>query len=272
MESAVESYAFAMNTQMKSGTLPVTIRAAISFAIPTEGKTRYIAFGSPPYPDVESKGDANDPTPTCFNCNRTGHIAKRCPKPRAKKCMNCNEVGHTINKCPLPIKCTACGSTKHTRYDCTRTPGNTTKGQHRADGPTVGGEILLYLHPSHISHAVLQFSVSYHKSKNDTELTHTNINMKLWESNTKDIEANFVSVESQDTIQALVEMFNIDLDTITTWASKQDLMHVKIHFCPHGPAALVGTNFFTTNAFGEFTDDIEAIRARGCSLASDIKK
>jgi len=55
-------------------------------------------------PRPQSKLINDQPVITCFNCRMSGHIARDCPKPRRPmKCSNCGSDRHTRGKCPVEV-------------------------------------------------------------------------------------------------------------------------------------------------------------------------
>ncbi|XP_018313449.1 uncharacterized protein [Mycetomoellerius zeteki] len=56
-------------------------------------------------PNTSTNGRTNDdsnnnkPRIECFNCGKSGHIARKCRKPRVE-CDRCNRLGHLGEKCP----------------------------------------------------------------------------------------------------------------------------------------------------------------------------
>jgi len=52
-------------------------------------------------PRPQSKLTTNRLVITCYNCQMSGHIARDCPRPRRPmKCSNCGSDRHTRGKCP----------------------------------------------------------------------------------------------------------------------------------------------------------------------------
>ena len=63
--------------------------------------------------EVDTIRDGGRETRKCYNCNRIGHLAKDCRKPKKKKeersknsrrCYNCNAPGHLAKDCRKPKK------------------------------------------------------------------------------------------------------------------------------------------------------------------------
>jgi len=54
-------------------------------------------------------------SPTCRNCNETGHIGSNCPN---VVCHRCKGKGHMAKECPEPLVCYKCGQIGHIRRDC----------------------------------------------------------------------------------------------------------------------------------------------------------
>jgi len=50
----------------------------------------------------KSNDNFKDEKPKCFNCNKYGHIAKKCWKKKEKdtrKCFKCKKVGYIMKDC-----------------------------------------------------------------------------------------------------------------------------------------------------------------------------
>ena len=65
----------------------------------------------------------------------------------------------------------------------------------------------------------------------------------------------------QRQLETLTRIFGIPPATLGSWAKKENLMLLKIKYNPSGPGDHAGTNFFTHNVFGEFTDQLEQVRS-----------
>lgn len=70
--------------------------------------------------------------PCCYNCNKSGHLARNCPDQDPQRsrdreergssgvsCYNCNKSGHISRNCPNDQKsCYSCGKTGHISREC----------------------------------------------------------------------------------------------------------------------------------------------------------
>ena len=55
--------------------------------------------GAPAKVEPKTESQTKTRPVTCFNCNKTGHIAKNCFKPRVQ-CTGCRRLGHESDRCP----------------------------------------------------------------------------------------------------------------------------------------------------------------------------
>lgn len=64
---------------------------------------------------------------SCYNCNKTGHIARSCPEGvndsarfAMQSCYNCNKTGHIARNCTEAGGkiCYICGKTGHISREC----------------------------------------------------------------------------------------------------------------------------------------------------------
>ena len=66
-------------------------------------RTRTICRGREQPIDIgKSNDNFKNRKPKCFNCNKYGHIAKKCWKKKEKetrKCFKCNKKGHIVKDC-----------------------------------------------------------------------------------------------------------------------------------------------------------------------------
>ncbi|KAM9770811.1 zinc finger CCHC domain-containing protein 7 isoform 2-T2 [Menidia menidia] len=53
----------------------------------------------------------------CRNCNKTGHLSKNCPDPKASPCFLCGTIGHLSVECPNK-HCNNCGQPGHLYQSC----------------------------------------------------------------------------------------------------------------------------------------------------------
>lgn len=61
---------------------------------------------------------------SCYNCNKTGHIARSCPESGndrfMQSCYSCNKTGHIARNCPEGSgkTCYTCHKTGHISREC----------------------------------------------------------------------------------------------------------------------------------------------------------
>lgn len=64
---------------------------------------------------------------SCYNCNKTGHIARSCPEGSndhgrfsSQSCYNCNKTGHIARNCTEGGGkiCYVCGKSGHISREC----------------------------------------------------------------------------------------------------------------------------------------------------------
>ena len=266
-----EQYVLSMNDQLRRDELPVVFRAAVAFPVSEGG---YVTFGTPDFPDIDkAKAEASESKDIiCFNCQQPGHTAKKCPKPSVKRCKNCDEVGHNVSNCSQPIKCTTCGSQHHTRHDCPESAKPTegkakgSRKRDKSDPPDVAAELRFYLHDQHISHLSVHLRFGYHRNDTDTKLTYTNSDLMLYHANTKGIKATIVDV-NEKLLETRATVFGVDKDKLAAWIATGQLYMVNLEYCPSSSAKNIGTNFFTFNSMGEFSDQFERVRSFLCEYA-----
>lgn len=69
------------------------------------------------------------PEMSCYNCNKTGHIARNCPEGgnnhggsrfSSQSCYNCNKTGHIARDCTEGggKTCYICGKSGHISREC----------------------------------------------------------------------------------------------------------------------------------------------------------
>lgn len=67
------------------------------------------------------------PELSCYNCNKTGHMARSCPEGgndsgrfAMQSCYNCNKTGHIARNCTEAggKTCYICGKTGHISREC----------------------------------------------------------------------------------------------------------------------------------------------------------
>ena len=82
---------------------------------------------------------------TCYNCQKTGHLAKNCTAGKALiytgkrvECYNCKKEGHIARECPQQeeprnkeIECHNCHKTGHMARACPTGPSTGTGGERR---------------------------------------------------------------------------------------------------------------------------------------------
>jgi len=54
----------------------------------------------------------------CFNCGKTGHLARDGCLTIAQKCTRRGKVGHTSSNCELTPRCFNCGKVGHSSRNC----------------------------------------------------------------------------------------------------------------------------------------------------------
>jgi len=241
---------------------PMSFTAAIAFPTTQGEDPIYVVFGAPDFPEPKDLEELQLKL-SCFNCKQPGHRAKDCPLPKIRRCKNCDEPDHSTRACPKPTQCLNCGAKSHMFGDCEEAPRNALKlpGREETEPESANAEadIRIHINREHVTHVTLNLSLAYHRHKEDSFLTRTNVNMKLFNSNLGGVTCEQVRLTDLNRIENLFH--TIPVDALQRYQMTDELYLVTFEFTPRHAGHANGTNFFTFSEFGEHTESIELVRS-----------